>query len=156
MVDIHRTSGHENFEKPGKKRYPLLVTLFLRKVSIFAQNIYIEVQNQVKYGGHRARAGPGPGLPRPRAFTPGPGPTALTWGAGTLGLASNPGPAWQAGPGFWARPRVPGPWFLRPGPWVWALGLGPLGLYTSGAPRLWWRRRNRRRRREGGEGREEE
>ena len=34
-------------------------------------------------------------------------------------------------PGFWARPRVPGPRFLRPGPWVWALGLGPLGLYCS-------------------------
>ena len=49
-------------------------------------------------------------------------------GPGTLGLASNPGPAWQAGPGFWARPSVPGPRFLRPGPWIWALGLGPLGL----------------------------
>ena len=69
-------------------------------------------------------------------MNPGPGPTALTQGPGTLGLASNPGPAWQAGPGFWARPRVPGPRFLRPGPWVWALGLGPLGLYCDRPPEM--------------------
>ena len=37
---LYRTSGHENFWKPGKKRSPLLVTFLLWKVSIFASNIW--------------------------------------------------------------------------------------------------------------------
>ena len=57
------------------------------------------------------------------------GPGLRNRGPGTLGLAQNPGPACQAGPGFEARPRVPGPRVsaVGPGPGFKALGLGRPG-----------------------------
>ena len=72
----------------------------------------------------RARAGPGPGL-RNR-------------GPGILGLAQNPVPACQVGPGFEARPRVHGPRVnvVSPGPGFKALDLDRPGPGPARALKL--------------------